>query len=54
MDAFDLKDVARAAAAVKAARPVVDVLLLSPGMATVQGFTPTPDGNDQKLTLHYW
>lgn len=27
---------------------------MSQGMATVQGFTPTVDGNDEKLTLHYW
>ena len=28
-----------------------DVVVLSHGMATVQGFTPTPDGLDEKLTL---
>jgi len=54
IDAFDLKDVAREAAEVRQKHPVIDVLVLSQGMATVQGFTPTPDGNDQKLTLHYW
>jgi NAD(P)-dependent dehydrogenase (short-subunit alcohol dehydrogenase family) len=32
----------------------LDFLVLSQGMATLQGFTPTPEGLDQKLTLHYF
>ena len=27
---------------------------MTQGMATTQGFTPTVDGNDQKMTLHYY
>ena len=53
-DAFSLQNVAEAAAAIRASRKVVDVLVLSQGMGTIQGFTPTVDGNDEKLTLHYW
>lgn len=32
----------------------VDALVMTQGMATIQGFTPTSEGNDEKLTLHYW
>lgn len=32
----------------------LDVLVLSQGMATIQGFTPTLEGLDQKLALHYF
>lgn len=32
----------------------IDALVLTHGMATAQGFTPTAEGNDQKLTLHYF
>ena len=31
-----------------------DVVVLSQGMATIQGFTPTAEGLDEKLALHYW
>lgn len=32
----------------------VDYLVLTQGIATLQGFTPTSEGLDQKLTLHYF
>jgi len=32
----------------------LDALVMTQGMATTQSFTPTVDGNDEKLTLHYW
>lgn len=32
----------------------VDALVMTQGMATVQGFTPTSEGNDEKITLHFW
>ena len=32
----------------------VDALVMTQGMATLQGFTPTAEGNDQKLALHFW
>mmetsp|Transcript_17608 Transcript_17608/g.19760 ORF Transcript_17608/g.19760 Transcript_17608/m.19760 type:complete len:322 (+) Transcript_17608:116-1081(+) len=32
----------------------IDALVMTQGMATIQSFTPTVDGNDEKITLHYW
>lgn len=32
----------------------IDALVMTQGMATIQKFTPTTEGNDEKLTLHYW
>ena len=32
----------------------LDLLVLSPGIATFQGFTPTPEGVDVKMALHYY
>lgn len=32
----------------------IDYLVLSQGMATIQGFTPTDEGLDQKLQLHVY
>lgn len=32
----------------------IDALVMTQGMATIQKFTPTSEGNDEKLTLHYW
>jgi len=32
----------------------LDYLVLSAGIATTQGFTPTPEGLDQKLAIHYF
>mmetsp|Transcript_2066 Transcript_2066/g.2906 ORF Transcript_2066/g.2906 Transcript_2066/m.2906 type:complete len:287 (+) Transcript_2066:130-990(+) len=32
----------------------VDILIMTQGMATMQGHTPTVDGLDQKLQLHYF
>ena len=52
-NAFLLKDVVAAAAQPESAPPL-DLLVLSQGMATLQGFTPTPEGLDEKLSLHYW
>jgi NAD(P)-dependent dehydrogenase (short-subunit alcohol dehydrogenase family) len=52
LDCFSLGDVA-AFAARRAAEPL-DLLVLTQGMATMQGFTPTADGLDQKLSLHYF
>ena len=31
-----------------------DILVMTQGMATLQGYTPTKDGIDQKLQLHYF
>lgn len=32
----------------------IDALIMTQGMATIQKFTPTREGNDEKLTLHFW
>ncbi|RHZ35162.1 hypothetical protein DYB31_013712 [Aphanomyces astaci] len=34
--------------------PHLDKLVLTQGIATIQGFTPTSEGIDQKLALHYY
>jgi NAD(P)-dependent dehydrogenase (short-subunit alcohol dehydrogenase family) len=60
-DAFDLSQVKRCAADIHRdyggdddAGGGIDALVMTQGMATTQSFTPTVDGNDEKLTLHYW
>ena len=53
-DAFSLSDVRSCASKIAALSKQVDVLVLSQGMGSIQGFTPTVDGNDEKLTLHWW
>lgn len=53
-DAFSLADVHSTAQAILTKHPTVDALVMTQGMATTQGFTPTVDGNDEKLTLHYY
>eukprot|EP00054_Salpingoeca_dolichothecata_P030770 m.253444 g.253444 ORF g.253444 m.253444 type:complete len:312 (-) comp26718_c0_seq13:41-976(-) len=32
----------------------IDYLVLCQSIATTQGFTPTSEGLDEKMTLHYW
>ena len=32
----------------------IDALVMTQGMASIQNFTPTSEGNDEKLTLHFW
>ncbi|ETV99688.1 hypothetical protein H310_07753 [Aphanomyces invadans] len=34
--------------------PHIDKLVLTQGIATIQGYTPTSEGIDQKLALHYY
>lgn len=48
VDAFDLNSVA------KLADVNADLLVMTQGMATTQGYTPTVNGIDQKLQLHYF
>jgi len=50
VDCFDLEDVK--ALAERTAKGPLDSLILTQGMATMQGHTPTKDGHDQKLQLH--
>ena len=50
VDGFSLSSVKSLALRTKE----VDWLVLTLGMATIQGFTPTKDGPDQKLQLHVY
>lgn len=49
VDGFNLKSFD----ALKEIKPP-DMLVMTMGMATMQGYTPTSDGIDQKLQLHYF
>jgi NAD(P)-dependent dehydrogenase (short-subunit alcohol dehydrogenase family) len=51
IDAFDLKSVKDIA---DRNDKKIDFLVLTHGMATIQGYTPTVNGIDQKLQLHYF
>lgn len=53
-DAFSLKSVKDCADDILNDHKSIDALIMTQGMATIQGFTPTVDGNDEKLSLHYW
>uniref|UniRef100_A0A7S2HP88 Protochlorophyllide reductase n=1 Tax=Helicotheca tamesis TaxID=374047 RepID=A0A7S2HP88_9STRA len=53
-DAFSLKDVKNCADSIVKDHGSIDAVVLSQGMATTQGFTPTAEGNDEKITLHLW
>ena len=54
VDCFNLKDVKRLADDLKSSREPLDYLVMSQGMATIQGYTSTVSGLDQKLSLHYY
>mmetsp|Transcript_19093 Transcript_19093/g.27188 ORF Transcript_19093/g.27188 Transcript_19093/m.27188 type:complete len:312 (-) Transcript_19093:1935-2870(-) len=53
-DAFSLDQVKECASGIARDHSQIDALVMTQGMATIQGFTPTSEGNDEKLTLHYW
>ena len=53
-DAFSLSSIKQTTEAILEKHPVIDVLVMTQGLATTQGFTPTPEGNDEKMTLHYY
>mmetsp|Transcript_8628 Transcript_8628/g.10895 ORF Transcript_8628/g.10895 Transcript_8628/m.10895 type:complete len:205 (+) Transcript_8628:108-722(+) len=53
-DAFSLNNVSLTAKQILEQHKKIDVVVLTQGMATTQGFTPTKEGNDEKLTLHYY
>jgi NAD(P)-dependent dehydrogenase (short-subunit alcohol dehydrogenase family) len=53
-DLFLLSNAQRFAEEYAATHPSLDVLVLSQGMATLQGRTETPEGIDQKLALHFY
>jgi len=55
VNAYLLSGVATACTKIKAKHDRIDYLVQSQGMATIQGFTPSPEeGLDQKLTLHVY
>lgn len=53
-DAFSLSSIKDTTSKILERHPVIDVLVMTQGMATTQGFTPTVEGNDEKMTLHYY
>ena len=55
VNAYLLSGVAEACTNIKAKHDRIDYLVQTQGMATIQGFTPSPEeGLDQKLTLHVY
>jgi NAD(P)-dependent dehydrogenase (short-subunit alcohol dehydrogenase family) len=53
-DCFSLANVRNCSRDILSASETLHILVLTQGMATIQGFSPTPEGLDQKLTLHYF
>jgi hypothetical protein len=53
-DCFSLENVRKCSRDILAKNDSLSMLVLTQGMATIQGFTPTAEGLDQKLTLHYF
>jgi NAD(P)-dependent dehydrogenase (short-subunit alcohol dehydrogenase family) len=53
-DAFSLGAVKECAEGIVKDHDCIDALVMTQGMATIQSFTETVDGNDEKITLHYW
>lgn len=53
-NAFELSQVKSTSEAILSSNECIDALIMTQGMATLQSFTPTSEGNDEKLTLHYW
>ncbi len=53
-DAFSLGAVKECAEGIVKDHDSLDALVMTQGMATIQSFTETVDGNDEKITLHYW
>jgi NAD(P)-dependent dehydrogenase (short-subunit alcohol dehydrogenase family) len=53
-DSSLLAGIQACASSYTAAHPVLDVLVMSQGMASIQGRTPTSEDIDEKLALHYY
>eukprot|EP01099_Mayorella_cantabrigiensis_P008520 TRINITY_DN801_c0_g1_i1.p1 TRINITY_DN801_c0_g1~~TRINITY_DN801_c0_g1_i1.p1 ORF type:complete len:310 (-),score=73.18 TRINITY_DN801_c0_g1_i1:47-934(-) len=53
-DASSLRNVTKFCGELKERHPVIDFLIQTQGMATIDGRTETPEGLDQKLSLHYF
>jgi len=53
-NAFKLAEVKQCAQDIVRDNAAIDALVMTQGMATIQKYTPTSEGNDEKLTLHFW
>ena len=53
-DAFSLRRLAETCRSFSSKHDRLDTLVLTQGMATIQGYTPTDSGLDQKLMLHHF
>ncbi len=53
-DCFSLVNVRKCSREILSKSDSLHMLVLTQGMATIQGYTATPEGLDQKLTLHYF
>ncbi|PPQ76942.1 hypothetical protein CVT24_009031 [Panaeolus cyanescens] len=49
-----MKKVQQAAEEILKKHNKINYLILSPGFMTTQGYTPTPEGIDRKLAVHYY
>ncbi|KAG8984203.1 hypothetical protein FRB93_006691 [Tulasnella sp. JGI-2019a] len=49
-----MKNVAAVTSAIKARVATLNYLVLTPGMISLKGFTPTDEGIDNKLALHFY
>jgi len=54
VDAFSIAALGSMCRTYASAHNRLDFLVMTQGMATLQGFTPTDSGLDQKLTLHHF
>lgn len=53
-DSFSMKNIKKFCGELQSKYPQIDYLVLTQGMATIQGRTETEEGIDQKLALHYF
>jgi NAD(P)-dependent dehydrogenase (short-subunit alcohol dehydrogenase family) len=53
-NSFLIKNIKQMTDEYKQKNDTLDILVLTQGMATIQGLTETPEGIDEKLALHYY
>ncbi|PPR00863.1 hypothetical protein CVT24_000315 [Panaeolus cyanescens] len=53
-DVTSMKTVQQVAEEIPKKHNKINYLILSPGFMTTQGYTPTPEGIDRKLAVHYY
>jgi len=54
LDASSMREIKRYTDELKASGPKLDLLVMTQGILTFQGRTETPEGIDQKMSLHYY